>query len=184
MKEIITALQGALLIAAFTIQPAISQQVASATNKLPNSQNAITTEVAGETPPLAMAANVSKRAIKDFVKSYHNKVQPVWSLSADNGFTASFDEAGAKNCIYYDKRGYWVCSMKRYDESGMSRELRQQVKPVYYDYKINGITEITVPGKTVYLVYLQDAHNFKTIRVADDEMDVIEWFLDDKIQKP
>jgi hypothetical protein len=43
-------------------------------------------------------------------------------------------------------------------------------------HKINGANEIHALDKTAYLVYIEDAKGFKTIRVVDGEWDVYEEF--------
>lgn len=179
MKKIFLAIIGTLLIAIISLNNVNGQDVAVSAGKHPELKNAPANEIAGKSAAPVATLNVSAKAIKDFTKNY--KAQPFWSNSANGGQTASFVESGIENSVYYDKKGHWICNIKRYDESKLSKEIRRVVKPVYYDYQINGVAEIILPGKIIHLLYVQDAHNFKTVRVCDGEMDVIEWFQDGKV---
>ncbi len=182
MKKIISALSGSILVALISFNQVTAQEVASSDNKLSHTNNLPGFKIAASTSTSSVTVSVNKKALKNFAKTYPGKVRPEWGLLESGGYTASFIEADMQNCVYYDKGGNWTGDIKRYDESKMSRELRQIIKPVYYDYKINGIAEITVPGNVIHLVYLSaNASNFKTIRVCNDEMEVIEWIKDNKI---
>ena len=181
MKKIFSALKGTVLFALISINYTNGQDVASGNSKFPNATIFSATGVVNKASVPAVTANVNKRAIMDFEKVYKNKVLPVWSLMESGGYTASFAEGEMQNCVYYDKKGTWICNIKRYNESKMSREIRNIIKPVYYDYTILGISEITAPGNIVHLVYLsEDANNFKTVRICDGLMEVIEWIRNGK----
>ena len=179
MKKIFNGLKGLILFALININYAKAQDVASNTSNSSNLNNSLAPQVTNKAFTPNTAAKVNKKAIAAFEKMY--KIQPVWDIMESGGYTASFAEADIQHCVYYDKKGNWTCNIKRYDESKMSSALRKMIKPVYYDYKINGISEITVPGDIVHLVYLEeDATNFKTVRVCNGEMEVIQWIRNGK----
>lgn len=122
---------------------------------------------------------ISDKAVKNFKKSYKLASDENWFVAKD-GFAAKFTSNGINNVIYYDKKGRWQATIKIYGEDKISHNLRNMIKSVYSDYKINGVQEIETLisplGIPTYIVYIQDGNNFKIIRVSDDVMDVYQEF--------
>ena len=122
----------------------------------------------------SMAMNqISIKAIRDFKKTYENINNEKWYLEA-YGFCAVFFEGDIRNDVNYSDNGHWLYSMKQYDETKLCRDIRNQIKTIYYDYAIQWVHEIILPKKTVYFVLIEDKTTLKNIRICEDELEIIE----------
>jgi hypothetical protein len=116
--------------------------------------------------------NVNKKALKEFARAFNNPGTVQW-YKDDYGFMAYFTINGIKNRSNYDKRGNWLYSIRNYGEKQLPTDIRGRVKRVYYDFTIMGVQEILIEDKTVYLIHMRDDTVYQTVRIAEDEMDVI-----------
>jgi hypothetical protein len=119
-------------------------------------------------------SKMGMRALKDFSKAFKNVTNADWFVTESGGFIASFNENEVKNSAYYNPKGQFLYSIKRYAEKDLPKSIRHLVKSSYYDYNIISVEEVEVDNKTIYLVHVQDEHNSKTLRITDGEMEVIE----------
>ena len=67
-------------------------------------------------------------------------------------------------------------TLKQYTEKELPVRVKSMVKSVYYDYPIVWVKEVNQSQSVVYLIHIENDQEWKTIRVADDEMDVAEDF--------
>lgn len=120
--------------------------------------------------------NVNSKALRHFTKSYQNPSEVRW-VKLTTGFRVHFTSDGIDTRIYYNEKGTHEATVRYYYEKDMSPAIRHQVKTIYYDFKIFLITEITADHKTAYLVKMEDQICWKTVRIADNEMEVAEEYL-------
>ncbi|MEJ0104042.1 MAG: hypothetical protein WDO19_16410 [Bacteroidota bacterium] len=120
-------------------------------------------------------ADINARALREFSKTFKAGVKATWR-EIEDGFMATFKEDGIETRVDYDRKGRWAATIRTYSEANLPRDIRHLVKSTYYDYSIFLINEVTVGDKTAYLIRMEDADSFKTIRVADGEMDVYEEY--------
>lgn len=119
--------------------------------------------------------HLSTKAARDFATRFP-EVEGKW-FAAKNGFVVRFvlDSIGCRAA--YDSRGYWVYTIKVYEEAKMPKAVRHLVKSTYYDYTITQIEEIDRPNEQkVYLVHMCDADTWMNVQVRDGEMIVVEEF--------
>ena len=120
---------------------------------------------------------INNRAIKDFKKSFKSPSEESWYNLDDGGFLVKFNLNGIKNRADYDKKGNWICTTRYYSEKELPKDVRAQVKSVYYDFSITTVEEITFPEHLVYIVHMQDETKWMNIRICDGEMDIMLEFL-------
>ncbi|MCW3117475.1 MAG: hypothetical protein JWM28_1557 [Chitinophagaceae bacterium] len=118
-------------------------------------------------------ANINTRAINEYSKSFKSADKASWFEMKD-GFVAKFKEDGVETKVYYDLKGRWTGTIHTYNEDKLPKDIRKLVRSIYYDYSIFQVNEVIVGEKTAYLVRIEDAATFKTIRIIDGEMDVYE----------
>jgi hypothetical protein len=94
------------------------------------------------------------------------------TLSIGHKLVAYCTINGSKSRSSYDKKGNWLYSIRSYGEAVTDR-YQGPDKKVYYDFAITGVQEILVDDKTVCLVYMRDDSVYQTVRITEDEMDVI-----------
>jgi len=117
--------------------------------------------------------NISIKAVRDFVTSFKHSTDVKWTGLAD-GFRVHFYSDDVQTRIFYDQKGNRQAMIRYYNENKLPRDVRHLVRSNYYDYSIFNITEVSKNDKTVYFVRIQDKSGWKTIRVADGEMETTE----------
>jgi hypothetical protein len=127
----------------------------------------------------AAGLNVSTRATKDFSRTYKNQSSASWFPSND-GWVAVFTDQNVKTRVYYNQKGRLLGTISSYGEDKLPKEIRHLVKSNYYDFNIFHVVEINAADKKIYLVKIEDATSFKTIRVEDGEMTETEAFTKSK----
>ncbi|HWB28622.1 MAG TPA: hypothetical protein VG738_24280 [Chitinophagaceae bacterium] len=91
-----------------------------------------------------------------------------------NAATVNASVKSATSTEVHDKNGKLLYSVKRYDESQLSREVKSIIHSQYADFDIAGVEEIVVPGmeKSIYIIHLQNETSLKTVKVYDGEIEV------------
>jgi hypothetical protein len=127
-----------------------------------------------ENNPGENTATINKRAVKNFNTAFRSAETVKWFTIPD-GFIVYCTIDGNSNKVYYDKRGNWRFTTQQYNEKRLPAAVRATVKRTYYDFSIYNVLEIrAAENKIFYLVYIKDETSFKTLRVYDGEMDVLE----------
>lgn len=120
---------------------------------------------------------INAKAIKHFSKDYPSATAAEWSSLKDKGFLCRFSYKGVSNRAYYDARGGWLFTIAGYQEAQLPKDIRSMVKGVYYDYAITFVNEISLSDdRKIFLVEVKDEKRIKILRIADDEMEVIQEF--------
>lgn len=117
--------------------------------------------------------DVNMRAVRDFKKSFGSATNVQW-VRTENGTSVYFTKDGKSMRSSYNVKGNREYTLKYYDESGMSRNLRHRVKSNYYDHNIVIVTEVARNNEVYYLVKMENAKEYLTLRVTDDDMSVFE----------
>jgi hypothetical protein len=121
-------------------------------------------------------SGISIKAVRNFVQSFKHAEQVQWHKASD-GIVVCFTENGIKARANYDKTGNCIYNMRSYTETHLPKEIRAEVKRIFYDFSITCVNEITQGQKLVYLVQIQDKKHHKTIRVCEgEEMETIDEF--------
>jgi hypothetical protein len=116
------------------------------------------------------------KAVRDFMKSYKNPSDVRWTILSD-GFRVHFYCDGIQTRIFYNKQGNREAMIRYYDENKLPSSIRHLVRSNYYDFSIFNVTEVSKGDKIVYLVKIEDKTCWKTIRLADGEMEITEEYL-------
>lgn len=124
--------------------------------------------------------DINVKAMRDFVSRFGDVSNAVWHKNTDT-YVAVFKRDSVQHRIVYTNRGDLSFIMKYYEENRMPRNVRAQVKSVYYDYKIFVIQEIQVADKPpIYIVNLQDDKEWMKVKLVQGEMEVMEEFKKSK----
>jgi hypothetical protein len=124
--------------------------------------------------------DINVRAMRNFVSRYGEVEDTKWHRTKDS-YIAVFNRDSVQHRVIYSQRGDLNFIMKYYDESHMARNIRAQVKSIYYDYKIFIIQEIESPNyPTTYIVNLQGDTDWKKVRLCQGDMEVLEEYKKSK----
>ncbi|MBS1597916.1 MAG: hypothetical protein JST75_06805 [Bacteroidetes bacterium] len=120
-------------------------------------------------------ASINSKAMRDFKRSFPDAEDEQW-YSFKDGYAVRFKEEGKDHMVTYNRGGDWQYTIANYGERNLPQDIRALVKSTYYDYTITLVQEVTAHDQTVYLVHMQDESTWKTLRVSDGEMSIIEDF--------
>ena len=120
----------------------------------------------------ADASSVSPVAVKDFKKKVTATVGETWETTTD-GFVAYYSKDAVQNKMVYDKKGKWKFTVLEYKREGLKPVLRDAIEYVY-EGTVFSVNEIHTTYETVYLVRVANDTTYKTIRIIDGEMELIE----------
>jgi hypothetical protein len=120
--------------------------------------------------------DVNIRAQRDFMKEYKNVSNAKWVISGNGLLAAYFTDAGIATRRYYNRKGIYEYMIRYYQEDKLPTSVRHLVKSEYYDFSISQITEVCRNGNIAYLIDIEDQSSWKTIKVFDNDMEVVEEF--------
>jgi hypothetical protein len=119
--------------------------------------------------------NPESKAYKSFRRSHPSVTNETWR--SNNGYSfVSFSQGNIKNKIAYTPDGRVDYSLKMYKESNLPEKVRAVVKSIYFDYTICDAQELKVNSQTIYLVKVNNADTWKTIRLGNGDVDEIESY--------
>jgi hypothetical protein len=120
--------------------------------------------------------DINVRAMRDFMDRYGDASDVVWHRSKDN-YVAVFTRDSIQHRVIYTNRGDPSITMKYYEEKKLARNVRAQIKSIYFDYKIYIVQEIESVGyPTIYIVNLQGDSDWKKVKLYQGEMEVMEEY--------
>ena len=123
--------------------------------------------------PMAAFHNIPIKAVRSFRNTYLYVDNETW-YKIPEGYRARFTEDGVLYLVTYNKKGKWMHTMRQYDETKLQRDVRAQVKSVFYDYNIVLIEEIEYFRKPLtYIIHMEDKVSFKNIIMSEREMEII-----------
>jgi hypothetical protein len=168
-KNLFTAFAGIFLLLA-TCTTSNAQRISD--NVQPSSDFIPVDNTALKNTPVARD-EVNSRVVKNFIRSYKNVSNEKWYKLRD-GFVTMFDLGGIGYQVAYGKKGNWLHTIRSFDESGLSEDLRHMVKSIYYDCAINLVQQIDKPvDPTAYLIQLKSKTEIINLRIYDGEMTVL-----------
>lgn len=119
-----------------------------------------------------------QRAVKTFNKEFDNSVTPVVH-STNDGIILKAVINGHNVTSAYSKNGSWVYTIEHYPSESLSKNIIDLVQKEFNStgYYITTMKKIDQPGKsTVYLVEAQNSSTFTTLRVIENEVEVVSEF--------
>jgi len=182
MKKIFFMGFTAILLAGSACNIALSQNLNNSTNSdLPigSENDSFSMQLNSIKKSDALRLNeVSSKAVRHFKQTYKNADSVKWSKLTDGkgGFGASFVSDGISTIVRYDLGGNYDCSFREYYEDNLPKQVRHQVKSVYYDFTIRFIKEVNMYDNTVYLITLEDKASWKHILVTEHKIVVLKEF--------
>lgn len=129
----------------------------------------VTDPSSGKSFRILSVSEVNVKAARDFGRHYAKAENIAW-VANNNGSSVYFTFKGNKMRSTYNKAGQKEYTLKYYSEQAMDPKLRHLIKSNYYDFTIDMVTEVERNNSTSYLVRMQDAKQFLTVKVVDGEI--------------
>jgi hypothetical protein len=121
--------------------------------------------------------SVNKKAANDFKDRFGNPAGTRW-FSDKDGFTSYFKVDGFTDKVCYDKKGNWKYSTIFYGESKLPKDVRAEVKSVYFDMSIIQVEEIQTLNGKGYVINLEDQTTIRIIKLNEEgEMETIQEII-------
>jgi len=127
------------------------------------------------TSDYAAKATANDRAIAKFGKFFPNASSESWTKTK-NGFAVRFSSNNMQQLVFLTKRGNVVASIKYYSEKQLPSDMRMTIRYAYPDFSIKSVREVNAANSTAYLITIEDATSWKTIRIVNGETDVYEEY--------
>ncbi|MEO7487188.1 MAG: hypothetical protein ABIU77_08805 [Ferruginibacter sp.] len=154
----------------------MKKQIASFTLGLVILASATTTSYAADKKPGSNKLTANEKVMKDFNQQFKNVATPV-IYSSEDGFIVSSEANGNKITSAYNKKGNWTYTIERFGSGNFVADIVDVVKADYDNFSITGMEKIDQSGyNTVYIVHLENDHCIKTVRVKNDESEVLQDF--------
>ena len=141
----------------------------------------ITTVFAQPDPSAQLMANTDRKsigrseikinAIRNFKKQF-TKADETWSTKED-GFRARFIQDDIRYMVDYDQKGNWVSTIRVYDESDLSADIRKTVKSIYIDYSIVKVIEVKIGKVLVHFIKMDNQSSLLTLHIMNGEINEI-----------
>jgi hypothetical protein len=113
-----------------------------------------------------------EKVIKDFTAEF--SLVPAISFT-DNGFIASSIIDGHQISSAYNKKGNRVYTITRFAADNLDKNIVDAVKEGYDKYFITSMEKVEQPGSdAVYVVHLTNSNSIKTVRVTDNNMELVQ----------
>lgn len=119
---------------------------------------------------------INIKAQRNFMKEYKNVSDARWVISGNGLLAAYFTNAGITTRRYYSKKGVYEYMLRYYNEDKLHHNIRHLVKTKYYDFNIFHVTEVCRNGSVAFLIEIHDKDSWKTIKVVDNEIEVVDEF--------
>jgi hypothetical protein len=119
---------------------------------------------------------INANAASTFIKDHGNVTNAKWFKSLNGLFVVYFTDENIKNWIFYNDRGTCEYMILHYYEEKLPAEVRDLLKTNYYDFNIYHVTEARRNGKIAYVAKMEDKTSWKTIKVVDGEIEVMEEY--------
>ena len=173
-KIILTCFTGSLLVGIIT--NVSNAQILTAKVK-PSFESTVLSDplVMGSGREIIDLRDINQKALKHFSRSIKNAKGEKWFEKRD-GYVVYYMKDGYQSHAVYNIKGNWLYTIGVYSEENLPFSVRDLVKRNYYDFNIFQVLEIKIENKIIYLVRVEDKTSWKTIRVQDGEMQVIEQY--------
>lgn len=163
-----------MIVAASSILPVASQELAIETRNRPASSNQyLVSETASET---VSVSEIDKRAIKNFQKEYGSNTGARW-FKAEKGFGVSFSQNDTRTTIFYAKNGTEESRINYYFEEKLPVHVRTLLKSNFPDFTISHVAEVNKKEVVAHVVTIQYKNTVKKVKVIDNEWEVIETLV-------
>jgi hypothetical protein len=164
----------AIMLGVASVNSTIAQNVVASA-----SQEYETYAVPVETQNVSSSSinDVSQTVQKKFEKQFPEVSGETW-IKTHDGYVVRFNSDDINNWVFLDKKGNVVGTMRYYDENDLPSDIRDQVKTRFYDYKIISVQEVTVANSTAYLVSIKANHEWKIIKVGEEEVSIYKEYED------
>ena len=138
--------------------------------KLEQEQAITETSTKPVSAPGISLTTISKKALKDFKRTFKQAINESWFETKEGDLVAKFSNDNVTTRVFYHKKGGRFATIRDYTEENLPRNVRHVVKSTYYDFSIFCVSEVTVDGRTAYVITLEDKTTWKKIRVIDEEI--------------
>jgi hypothetical protein len=75
----------------------------------------------------------------------------------------------------YNKKGKLLYSVRRYDETGLPKDIDRLVRNQYVDFDIIGVEEVVIPSgsNSIYFVHIANDKKLETVKVYNGESEIV-----------
>lgn len=129
-----------------------------------------------DNPPAASEANVNNKAVLHFHESYPQASQAIWVTDDKGSSAVRFVSSGMTIFEHYNRGGRWTSTIRNLPIDKVPQNVLDMVGVAYPDYKIFFAQDVRTPFGFVHVIKAESATQWKTLRVTNEGVDVMEDF--------
>lgn len=111
----------------------------------------------------------SDKLIKSFGRSFKDAKNPAW-IEAGKNYLVKFTMDDMKYRALYNKNGRRIYLIAYGNQNNLSAHVKAQIKDDYPGYTINSAVNVKQNGRSVWVINLEGATTFVTLRMEYDDL--------------
>lgn len=111
----------------------------------------------------ATNTKVPEKVWQNFLKFYPNAENPKW-YDLNNRYFVKYMLEDEPSQSVFTRRGYLVYTICYGEEKDLPVAIRDEIKKKYSSYNIKGITKVSDQTNVVWMVHLEGASDYVTVR--------------------
>jgi hypothetical protein len=116
---------------------------------------------------------INARAMRHFLINFAEAANEKWYFTGDM-IIVTLTLKGIDYRVDYSKKGRWIETIRTYDQTELSADLRRTVKNSYRDFDISMVQDIQQPSHPiVYIIHLESKTKLIKLQVCNGVVD--EW---------
>lgn len=121
----------------------------------------------------ATNTKVPEKVWQSFLKFYPTAENPRW-YDLQNRFFVKYMLEDEPSQSVFTRKGYLVYTISYGEEKNLPVAIRDEIKRKYFAYNIKGITKVSDQNNVVWMVHLEGARDYLTVRMNDKEMEEVQ----------
>ncbi|MEO8860630.1 MAG: hypothetical protein ABI358_04360 [Ginsengibacter sp.] len=135
-----------------------------------------TTYALGTNPASNPKLTAKEKAVKNFTSQFETISDPAVILEKEGMILQSKVEDHSITSAY-DRKGNWTYTIKLYPTESLAGNIVKIVNDHYSNYFITKMEKVDQPGQaTVFVVHMQNDDSFKTLRVVNKDVELVQDF--------
>ena len=115
---------------------------------------------------------LSAKAFRRFHRRFREVTAGEYWFKYAQGYQVSFMLDQHHEFAYYDPKGLFLCSLRYYEGKELPREMAENVKRRFPDYKIDVVTEVNNGQKTFYMLQILNPDFIKVLTIDEGRIDI------------
>jgi hypothetical protein len=114
--------------------------------------------------------NLNIKIKRSFIQYFEDATNQRW-FESDKNFLVKFNMNGLENRALFAGDGRLIYHITYGTEKNLPANVRSLIKSTYYDQAITRILKVTQDHRLIWVIHLEDNHEYIMARVEDNELE-------------